>query len=155
MSSENRTKPCLFSAISGVITLNGKPVKNAQLKRIVGKAHAQGKVTDETTTDENGYFSMPAVFDKVLLAKVLPMEFSVPQEIFVYYEGKEYDIWSGVKRKREENSESRGKPLVVKCELEGERKRISVNDNLIYTRCNWDVEPDPPMVFDPPEDDED
>ncbi len=145
MSSGSRTKPCLFSAISGVILRGGEPVKNAKIKRIVGKAHTEGKITDETTTDENGYFEMPAIFDRVLLAKILPMEFAVPQEIFVYVDGKEFDIWSGVKRERQENAESKGKPLIVECDLERERKPIDVSGGFVFSRCTWDVEPDEPF----------
>ena len=155
MSLSDVGKLCLFSGLSGVITLDGKPVANATVKRIVGKAHTQGKKTDETTTDENGHFSMPAVFDRSIIGKFLPMEFSVPQEIFVYHESKEYDIWSGVKRKPEENAESRGKPLKVQCRLEAERKSIEVNGGVIFTRCTWDVEPDTPFVFDGPDETED
>ena len=147
MSSGSRTKPCLFSAVSGVILMRGEPVKNAKIKRIVGKAHTEGKITDETTTDENGYFEMPAIFDRVLLAKILPMEFAVPQEIFVYVDGKEFDIWSGVKRERQENAESKGKPLVVQCELESERRQIEVSGGFILTLCEWDVEPDEVIPF--------
>ncbi len=154
MSSESRTNPCLFSAISGVILENGKPLKNAKLKRVASKAHTQGSLTDETTTDEKGYFSMPAVFDKVILAKILPMEFSVSQQIYVYHAGEEYKIWSGVKRSREENAESRGKPLIVECDLARETELIEVNGGPIFSKCKWDVEPDAPMVWDPLEDDE-
>ena len=55
MSKNNKT--CLFSAISGTITLNGKPVANARIKRVSDER------IDESKTDENGYFSMPSVFD--------------------------------------------------------------------------------------------
>ncbi len=66
-------KVCLFSEISGVITLDGKPVANAKLVRTVNK---EKDITDETTTDDKGYFKMPAVYERTI-TKFLPMEFVV------------------------------------------------------------------------------
>lgn len=150
MSSESRIKPCLFSAISGTITLDGKPVANAKVKRLAGKAHSEGQKIDETFTDDNGKFEMPAVFDRVLLAKVLPMEFAVSQQIFVYIENKEYEIWNGVKRQRQENSESSGNPLIVSCELNQAHKMVSVGGGFVSSNCLWDFTPDPPLILDDP-----
>ena len=155
MSFSDIGKMCLFSGISGVITLDGQPVINARLKRIVRKAHSEGKKTDETTTDDKGYFSMPAVFDRSIVGKILPMEFSVPQQIYVYYQGQEYKIWSGVKRDREENSESSGNPLIVSCELNQEHEIASVGGGFVSSSCHWEFTPDPPVTFGPPESDED
>ncbi len=140
MSISDAGKVCLFSKISGVIKLNGEPVSNARLVRTVNLSSPE---TDEASTDENGYFEMPAVFKRTI-AKYLPQEFAVSQEIIVHYDGKEYRMWSGVKRKPEENSESRGKPLVVTCELNSEKSMIKVNNSPIFSLCTWDVEPDKP-----------
>jgi hypothetical protein len=41
----------------------------------------------------------------------------VGQLIIAHREGKEYEMWSGVKRKLEDNAKYRGKPLVVSCEI--------------------------------------
>lgn len=131
-------KVCLFSEISGVITLDGKPVVNAKLIRTVNK---EKDITDVTTTDEHGHFSMPAIFERTI-TKMLPMEFAVSQLIKVEYNNKEYSMWEGVKRKEEANSESRGKPLVVKCELNQETRLKQVNGNPIVSLCTWDAEPD-------------
>lgn len=155
MSLSDVGKMCLFSEISGVVTFEGKPVVQAKMKRVVRKAHSQAEKVDETTTDNRGYFKMPAVYDRSIAGKILPMEFSVPQQIFVYVDEKEYEIWSGVKRKREENSESSGNPLVVKCELSGEQKIVSVSGGFVSSLCTWDFTPDAPLVIDLPEEDED
>jgi len=40
---------------------------------------------------------MPIVFSRTI-NKYLPQEFAVNQEVVVYSEGKEYHIWSAVKR---------------------------------------------------------
>ncbi|MCA6128437.1 hypothetical protein AI19_02580 [Thalassolituus oleivorans 4BN06-13] len=142
MSLFEPKKVCLFSAISGVITLNGEPAKGAHVKRIVEKFYSSGHNTDETMTDDNGYFELPAVFDQSFLGKFLPGEFSIPQQIFVTYGGEEYPVWQGVKRTIEENAESRGKPLEVQCELIKPLEAIWVNGGGYVTSCTWDVEPD-------------
>jgi len=154
MSIKDYGKVCLFSSISGVITQNGQPVANARVKRVVGKAHVQGELTDETTTDEKGYFEMPAVFERNIIAKVLPMEFAVPQQIFVYVNSSEYEIWKGVKRKREENTESKGAPLVVRCDINNERKLKQIDGNMIFSACEWNAEEDAPFEIMPPEEDD-
>ena len=84
---------------------------------------------------------MPAVFVRTI-SKYLPQKFSANQEIMVYYKDKEYRMWSAVKRKPEENIESRGKSLVVKCELNSKKTMIKVNNSPIFSLCTWDVESD-------------
>lgn len=134
-------KVCLFSKMSGVITLGGQPVNNARLVRTV---NLNKDIVDETTTDENGNFEFEAQFTRTI-TKFLPQEFVASQQIVVEYKGKEYEMWNGVKRKPEENVESRGKSLVVKCELNSEEKTITVNNSPIFSLCTWDVEPDPKL----------
>jgi len=138
MSMTDLGKVCLFSNISGVILIDGKPVKNAKLVRTVDLS---GKEIDEARTDENGHFEMPAVFARTI-TKYLPQEFSSYQEIVVHYNNTAYRIWSAVKRKPEENIEARGKPLIIKCELNSEETMIKVNNSPIFSLCIWDVEPD-------------
>ncbi len=140
MSILDTGKVCLFSKISGVITFEGKPVANALLTRTASLS--KDKV-DQTRTDENGHFEMPAVFERTI-TKFLPQEFVAKQVISVEFNNQTYDIWSGVKRTPEENAESRGKPLVVSCELtQADLELIEVNGGPIFSRCTWGVEPDP------------
>ena len=75
-------KVCLFSKISGVILLNGKAVANARVVRTVKLSKEQ---TDETTTDDQGYFEMSAVFTRTI-GKYLPQEFVSSQLIEVVYQ---------------------------------------------------------------------
>lgn len=151
MASSNKSgKDCLFSEISGTITFNGEPAAGAHVRRVAGKAHVEGKFTDETLTDEKGYFSLPAIWERNLLSRVFPMEFAVPQKITVDYKGEEYLIWTSVKRSRQENSESQGKPLVIQCELTAEERNFDVDGAFFATLCTWDVEIDPPFDFGAP-----
>ena len=138
MSLTDVGKVCLFSKMSGVITLNGQPAANAKIVLTVDR---NGAKTIEAATDAKGFFEFEAIFERTI-TKFLPQEFVVKQDIFVSYEGKEYKIWSAVKRQPEENIESRGKLLVVKCELNSERKFVQVNRSPIISLCTWDVEPD-------------
>jgi len=132
-------KPCLFSGMTGVINYEGKPAANVRLLRKI-----EGKDIDETITDENGFFEFKVVFKSKSLFDFLPTEFAVQQIITAIKDGKEYQIWTGVKRKPEENVESKGKPLVVSCELTLEEENyIKVNGGPFFTLCTWDVEADP------------
>lgn len=146
MSINDFGKVCLFSGISGVITLDGAPVANA---RLVRTADRDGAKTDETTTDENGAFSFPPMYERTI-TKYLPQEFVASQKIMLYDSGKEYKIWESVKREPVENTESRGKPLVVGCELNSEMKSIRVDRVGIHSLCTWDVEPDEPFDWSVP-----
>jgi len=136
-------KVYLFSRMSGVITLNGAPVKNAKLIRT---ANRNSQRVDETHTDEVGHFNFPAVTERTI-TKFLPQEFVASQKIVVQHLGKEYVIWAGVKRERHEFVESRGKPLIVTCELTSEKSYVNIGSTFIHSLCKWDVESDPPITL--------
>lgn len=132
-------KACLFSGMTGVINYEGKPAANVRLLRKI-----EGKDVDETITDENGNFEFEVVYKDKSLFDFLPTEFAIQQIITAIKDDTEYTIWTGVKRKPEENAESKGKPLVVSCELTLEEENyIKVNGGPFFTLCTWDVEADP------------
>ena len=134
-------KQCLFSEMTGVVSFEGKPAAGVKLIRMV---NYDKDVFDEAVTDELGNFHFPAIERTSILSKILPMEFVVYQSITAHHNTKEVEIWSGVKRTPGKNSESRGKPLIVECNLsQAEVSFISVDGNLVHSRCTWDVEPDP------------
>ena len=139
MGLSDAGKVCLFSGMSGVIKIDGKPVAGARLVRSVKK---ENKARDEVVTDDNGYFELKPIFERSL-TKYLPMEFVVSQQIDVYYKGAKYEMWSGVKREPDENTESRGESLIVECELASEERLKIVNGSAIFSLCKWDADPDP------------
>ena len=148
-------KQCLFSEMTGVINFEGKPVAGVKLVRMVDYNKAQ---YDETVTDEHGNFHFPAVFRHNIAGIFLPMQFVVAQEIKAYKDDVEYFMWGAASMDSTENYEARGKPLVVSCELSLEEEIvIAVNNNVIVSRCTWDVESDPPIdtsiYYDDDEDD--
>ena len=146
MSSKNN-KTCLFSAISGTITLNGKPVANARIKRVAGEH------IDESKTDENGYFSMSSVFDTSIsnaIRKFVPSQFVSPQRLYVYVDGMEYQILDSVKRREKEFSESLGRPWIVTCELTDEENLFKIDGSPFATNCKWDAKHDKKLKVLPP-----
>lgn len=136
-----KPKHCVFSAISGTITLNGEPVKHARLVRTGKLGHAKTDVVDETTTDENGYFSLPNMFQSASEAGGLAM-FIIFQQITVEHEGAIHRIWSGNKMDSGVNTEGRGKPLNITCELINEDEVKNVQGNSFITKCDLGVELD-------------
>ena len=138
------TRPVLFSAMSGVVNFNGDPSPNVELFRKI-----DGKNVDQTVTDSKGEFSFPVVYQKKSLLNFLPTEFAVQQVITAVREGKEYSMWVGVKREPQDLAESKGKALVVNCELNLEKaNRLRVNNGVFYTFCEWDVAPDEEVIID-------
>lgn len=131
-------KVCLFSKISGVITLDGQPAANARITRT---ANLSSDKVDETYTDESGYFEMPAVFQRTV-TRFLPQEFTAKQTINVEHNGNEYVIWRGVKRDPRENTEARGKYLEVTCDLNSDENFTIIGGAPIFSRCDWGVEAD-------------
>lgn len=132
---------CVFSAISGTLTLNGEPVKNARVVRSGKLGHAKKSIVDEITTDENGYFSLPDMYQSASEAGGLAM-FIIFQKIRVYHNSNEYLIWSGRKYDGQKDSENRGKPLQVVCKLESDVDLKFIQENTYHTNCSWDVELD-------------
>ncbi len=140
MSILDKGKACTFSKVTAVITLKGQPVENAKVIRLTNH---NKKTNEEAYTDENGYVEFPSRFERSVL-NILPREFAAGQAIDVYVDGKEYTIWSGIKRNTGENAEGNGAPIDLRCELTKKREFITVNRQTFYTQCDWKVERDEP-----------
>lgn len=145
----SKPKHCVFSAVSGHLTLNGEPVKNARLVRTGQLGHAKTEVTDEAITDEKGYFEFPDMFQSASEFGGLAA-FRVFQEIKVYQEdGNEVSIWRGTRKDGVKGNENRQEPWRVQCELSNTIKKLFiVNDASYFTVCAWDVEEDVIEPFD-------
>lgn len=127
-------KTCVFSSVKMQILKNGKPVKNAQVIR----RWEWNKLKEEkTTTDENGYFSLPAVYESSV-SRLLPIELVIAQGIYVVEEGEEKKIWSNSKRKPDENVEFGGKPIDMRCELTNDLKIYKQFGSRMRTLCEWE-----------------
>lgn len=132
MSMFNIGKSCVFSAVSGVVTLDGKPVANAQINR---QAKWQKSGSDQTQTDASGNFSFPPMYQSSIM-KFMPAEFVTHQTIHIVHDGKEYLAWESTKRAPEENSELGGKPIKMTCELSKEPEVVLVGRTAIDGVCS-------------------
>ena len=119
-------KVCLFSPVKGNVVLKGKPVAGAVIERSYDWAWKNQKGHDQTTTDQNGEFSLPAIYGTMILGSVLPHEPFIDQTILIKQDGKIYQAWCTDKRNYEEFGELagmlKGKPLNLMCDLEAELK---------------------------------
>ena len=125
----------LFSEMKGYITLNGEPVKNAKIERLIKWKDDVGE-KDYFTTGEDGSFYLPTVTIKAKLPKF--REFVIYQEIHVEYEGNKYPVWAKSKREKTEFSELDGMPLNFRCELGKKMEPVETKRGLLVTNCIWD-----------------
>ncbi|MGN0922547.1 MAG: DUF6795 domain-containing protein [Cellvibrio sp.] len=139
----SKPKHCVFSAVSGHLTLNGEPVKNARLVRTGQLGHAKSEVTDEAITDENGYFEFPDMYQSAsefggLAAFVITQTITLLKD-----DGEDVRIWLGSRRDGLQGAENRHKPWHLECELSNQERMYVVNGSGYFSICAWDVEEDP------------
>ena len=132
-------KACLYSEVSGVVTLHGKPVAGAEIIRKAWwpdeKLH-----TDTTTTDAQGAFHFAPMFAFSLLRQYMPIEPYVRQQMFIRYQDKEHLAWKVSKHGYELNDEfTDNKHHPLTCELSEEA--TMKDDPLLFlpvkTICKW------------------
>src|SRR5690554_2157698 len=107
-------KVCVFSEVTARVTVNGEPLKDTV---IIRKWEWRELQQDTTNTDENGYFTFPAVFERSIMNRALPIELVIAQGLYVEIDGEIKKIWSNSKREPEENAELGGQPISLSCEL--------------------------------------
>lgn len=114
-------KVCLFSPVKGKVVSKGQPVSGAVIERSYDWAWGNKKGTDQTTTDQNGEFSFPAIHGTMILGQVAPHEPYIDQLITIKHEGRTYQAWATDKRNYEEFGELAGllgqKPIELFCDL--------------------------------------
>ena len=135
MSIFDAGKVCTFSSVRATVTYEGEPVKGAKVTRLTDWNTPS---TDMTTTNENGYFELPSLYERSISRVVLPIQFAVSQVITVEYNGQSNEIWVNTKMKPEENSELGGIPINLKCELSNEMKTYRVSGPILGTICTWE-----------------
>ena len=120
-------KVCLFSPVKGKVVLKGQPVVGAVIQRSYDWAWKNQQGRDETTTDQNGEFSLPAIYGTMILGSALPHEPYIDQTVLIYYDEKSYKAWRSSKRTYDEYGELaasgilgglNGKPISLLCDLE-------------------------------------
>lgn len=135
MSLSKSSEVCVFSAMKGIITYEGKPVSGAKIVRKVMWNDDVGE-SEEKVTNNKGEFA----FDSMnrALKQLLPSQFVATQEITVFYNDQEFLIWTMGKLDKSEYGELGGKPSNFRCELTDELTRVSVRAGLLGTSCKWD-----------------
>jgi len=127
-------KVCLFSGFTGQLLLNGEPANDAEITR---KYEWKNKETrDLITADAQGKFAFESVWES---SRGFVVQFVSHQELFVNYQGKGYQIWTGGKLLEEENAEFGGSnPVNLTCELSEEMRRVDMELGFIGTSCRWE-----------------
>ena len=126
---------CLFSAMEGTLTFQGKPAAGAKVVRQIEVDKKEEP--DVVIADEAGRFAFDTINRKIRqrLGEVV-----VGQEIFVHYQGKEYGIWHLSKVDRTSEYEEFGGRLVnVRCEITDELSyEVEIKKGFLVTSCVWD-----------------
>ena len=128
-------KTCVFSEVKVKLMRNGEPLKNT---KIIRRWEWNALKQDTATTDSNGYFEFPAIYEKSI-SRLLPVELVIAQGVYVIENGEEKKIWSNSKREPEENSEFHGRPIVMSCEITDEMKIHREFDSIMNTLCKWEI----------------
>jgi hypothetical protein len=122
----------IFSAVSGKVLHNGKPVSGAVLERTF--VWQEEQATDSVTTAGDGTFSFPKIERGSFLSSLLPSEPLSEQTIMIRHQGKAYKAWYFVKRNYRDNGELEGRPLRMTCRLEAEPKL----QGKVFGLCEFD-----------------
>lgn len=134
------TDVVLFSPMQGKLTYNGQPAANAKIVRhLVWKDDKGEKET--FYTNSNGEFNLPIRREKVKIPAL--GEFVITQELVVFYEDQQFEIWGISKYDIEEYGELGGKLENFRCELTDELtdelRFPEIQNGLFGTSCTWDA----------------
>ena len=130
------------SPLQGTLVKGGKPMANTKIiRRLMWNDNDEG-VFDEFTTDENGYFDIPAHQVELALGMV-----QFVGKIGLFSESAKEDnqdtnlMWYSVKYSAEIYSDTE-KPLEgVVCEMKNDQVRVELKETAVLTRCTWNDMP--------------
>lgn len=111
-------KMVIFSAVSGKVLHDGKPVAGATVEREFHWGWKDETGRDSTTTGPDGEFALPRIERSSLLGSLLPHEPVIAQDLTIRHAGKAYKAWMFNKHSYGDNAENAGKPLRLVCRLE-------------------------------------
>lgn len=107
----------LFSEVEGVVTRDGKPVKDARVEREYLWAWNDSRGSDHAVTDATGTFSLPRITGKTFLGGLLPHEPIIEQTIRIVVDDQSFEGWIFTKRNYDQNGELGGRPIRLRCDL--------------------------------------
>jgi hypothetical protein len=116
----------LFSAISGKVLDQGKPVPELTLTRTV--EWTGDTFVDTTVTDKEGGFAFPVLKKFSIIRQVLPANTHISQSIKANHQGKERDIWRHSKSNYDNNGELFYYDYSKEPELHKSRPREAIAD---------------------------
>ncbi|MBK9991033.1 MAG: hypothetical protein IPP19_09935 [Verrucomicrobia bacterium] len=130
-------KLCLFSPVKGIVVHKGQPVVGAVIERTCKwnwkKYEPQ---TDQTVTDNNGEFSLPAINSWMGMVQLVPHEPVIHQSILIKHNEKTYGAWHSFKSEYDEfgelNGRLAGRPINLFCDLDVELKNHGFEDGGEY-----------------------
>lgn len=111
------SKNVMFSEVVGKVTLNGIPIKGAEIVRYYRWSWDDKKEEDKTFTDETGIFKLPQQDKGGGISSIIPHEPVIFQQITINYKGENYIAWQHTKHNYDKNGELKGKSLSLICEL--------------------------------------
>ncbi len=137
-ADENAYQVCLFSAISGTVTLHGKPLSHVTITRSANYWNKDNH-TDSTMTDANGHFHFAAMMvnSRHISRSMNPVIF---EKLLIQTQGKEYVGWQTTRGDIQPNIElGRNKPIPeLHCELSN---KSSIKDveagHPVSGVCSW------------------
>lgn len=133
MSFFSPGKSCVFSEVKARLTLSGEPIKSVP---VIRRWEWKELREDRTTTDEQGYFELPAIYESSV-TRMLPIELVIGQELHVVVKGEEKKIWAHAKQSLDEDSELKGQPINLTCELT-DPMEMHESFGLLQTLCSWE-----------------
>lgn len=120
-------KLTLFSEVSGKVLFKGQPAQGATIVQSVSSKRLGAIPSNTTKTGADGSFSFPAITKGAGLSRLNPAQVTIRQALKITYEGKDYDAWINYRGDFENNSEAKGKPLKLVCELTAEPEQVDVS----------------------------
>ena len=107
----------LFSSVEGLVHLNGRPLSGVEVLQTVQSNRHSNVPAQKTITDANGIFKMSAVTMAPGLSRLSLSQEVTKQKIEFFYMGKTYEGWLFMKTDYEANTESKGQPFQLSCDL--------------------------------------
>ncbi len=108
----------LFSPVSGVVLDGDTPVTGAVIRRSC--EWTDEKREDTATTDAAGEFTLDAVTVKSLMWSLIPHSPEIFQTLEIQVGDQTYTAWSFQKGDYDLNSETGGRPLRMRCNIQNE-----------------------------------
>jgi len=137
-AKNNDYQVCLFSAISGIVTLHGKPLPNITITRSANYWNKDNH-TDSTMTDADGQFHFAAMMvnSRHISQSMNPIIF---EKLIIHHDGKEHIGWSTTRNDIQPNIELGRNKLIPKlsCELSNKSTIKDVKySHPVSGICSW------------------